>query len=63
MIDLQYRGTNERIWIKAEGKERCTVVFSVQFKDPDDIVIGKTFLQVRYLSSNRNPFHFFVYKI
>jgi actin related protein 2/3 complex subunit 2 len=45
MVDLQYRGTNERIWIKAEGKERCTVVFSIQFKDPDDIVIGKTFLQ------------------
>jgi len=45
MVDLAYRGTNERIFIKAEGKDRCTVIFSINFKDPDDVVIGKVFLQ------------------
>jgi hypothetical protein len=46
LLELAWRGTNERIFIKAENKERCTVIFSIAFKDPDDIIIGKVFLQV-----------------
>ena len=45
LLELAWRGTNERIFIKAENKERCTVIFSIAFKDPDDIIIGKVFLQ------------------
>jgi len=44
MIDWAYRGTNERIFIKPEGKDRCTIMFSINFKDPDDIIFGKVFL-------------------
>lgn len=43
VLDIPYRGA-ERAFIKSE-KDRVTVVFSVNFKDPDDIIIGKVFLQ------------------
>jgi len=44
ILDLPYRGA-ERVFIKPEAKDRVTVVFAVQFKDADDVVIGKVFLQ------------------
>lgn len=43
LLDIPYRGA-ERVFIKAE-KDRVTVVFTIDFKDPDDIVLGKVFLQ------------------
>jgi len=43
ILDLPYRGA-ERVFIKPEAKDRVTVVFAVQFKDADDVVIGKVFL-------------------
>jgi len=46
ILDIPFRGA-ERVFIKPESKERITVVFGVQFKDADDVVLGKVFLQVR----------------
>lgn len=48
MLDIPYRG-QERVFIKANGKDRVSVFFTINFKDPDDIIIGKVFLQVRLL--------------
>jgi len=45
MVDIAWRGTTERLFILPQGKERCTVIFSINFKDPDDVIIGKVFLQ------------------
>jgi actin related protein 2/3 complex subunit 2 len=42
-ITLQYRD-NEAMYIKQEG-DRVIVIFSINFKDPDDIVYSKVFLQ------------------
>jgi len=44
ILDIPYRGS-ERVFIKPEGKDRLTVVVGVNFKDQDDIIIGKVFLQ------------------
>jgi len=44
-IDIPYRNNDERLWIKKDAADRVTVIFSVSFKDPDDIVIGNVFLK------------------
>jgi actin related protein 2/3 complex subunit 2 len=43
LVEVQYRD-EEAIYIKPES-DRCIVIFSMQFKDPDDIVLAKVFLQ------------------
>ncbi|KCV69707.1 hypothetical protein, variant [Fonticula alba] len=43
LMQISYRN-EESIWIKTD-KDRVTVIFSVTFKDPADIVFGKVFLQ------------------
>jgi len=43
LIELQYRD-DEAFYIKPEA-DRCTIIFSVQFKDADDVVFAKIFLQ------------------
>jgi len=45
MVDIPLRDNQERMWIKQDQKDRVTVIFSVAFSDPDDVVIGKVFLQ------------------
>lgn len=40
---LHYR-PDETLYIQAQG-DRVTVIFSTVFKDPDDVIIGKVFLQ------------------
>jgi len=45
IIDIPLRSFQERMWIKLDQNDRVTVVFSVVFTDPDDVVIGKVFLQ------------------
>jgi len=45
LIDIPLRDTEERMWIKQDTQDRVTIVFSVAFSDPDDVVIGKVFLQ------------------
>jgi len=43
VVALNYR-SNEVIYLKREGNN-VAVIFSINFKDKDDIVIGKVFLQ------------------
>lgn len=43
ILDIPYRG-DERIFIKPEGKDKVTVVYAINFVDPDDVIIGKVFL-------------------
>jgi len=45
IIDIPLRDFKERMWIKQDQKDRVTVIFSIAFSDPDDVVIGKVFLQ------------------
>jgi len=44
-IDIPLRSGQERMWIRQDQKDRVSVVFSVAFTDPDDVVFGKVFLQ------------------
>lgn len=46
ILDIPYRG-EERTFITAQGKDRVTVVYAINFKDKDDIILGKVFLSVR----------------
>lgn len=41
--EIHYR-PNESIWLMSD-KDKCTVVFSIEFADADDVVFGKVFLQ------------------
>lgn len=42
IMDIPYRG-GERMFV-IPGQDRCTVVYQINFKDPEDLVIGKIFL-------------------
>jgi len=44
-IDIPYRNADERLYLKKDANDRVTVVFSIAFKDPDDVVIGTVFLK------------------
>jgi len=44
-IDMPYRSTDERLWVKKDANDRVTVIFSICFKDPDDVVLGTVFLK------------------
>ena len=46
IVDIPYRG-NERTFLTSQGKDRVTVVYSINFKDQDDIILGKVFMSVR----------------
>jgi len=43
LLEIPYRD-EEPVYIKPEV-DRCIVIFSIQFKDPDDVVLAKLFLQ------------------
>lgn len=43
LIELPYRD-DEAIYIKPEA-DRAIIIFSIQFRDPDDVVLAKVFLQ------------------
>jgi actin related protein 2/3 complex subunit 2 len=43
IVTINYR-TNEAIYLKTD-QDRVVVVFSINFKDKDDVVVGKVFLQ------------------
>jgi len=62
LIDIPLRSSEERMWIKQDGKERITVLFSVNFTDADDIVVGKVFLGEFKKSLAGAPAVDFVYK-
>jgi len=44
IIELHYRG-DEAIYIKPDGPEQATLVYSIQFKDPGDVIFAQVFLQ------------------
>jgi len=44
MTDIPLRSVNERMWVKQDDTERITVIFSIDFSDPDDAVFGRVFL-------------------
>jgi len=44
-IDIPYRSADERLYVKKDANDRVSVVFSICFKDPDDVVIGTVFLK------------------
>jgi len=45
LIDVALRDSTERMWIVQDSADRITVLFSVYFRDPDDIVFAKVFFQ------------------
>jgi len=62
LYDIPLRDTEERMWLRADSVDRVTVVFSINFKDADDIVFGKVFLQEFKKSVAGAPSVDFVYK-
>lgn len=50
-IEIQYRD-RESIWLQV-GKDRVTVIFSIEFKDADDVIFAKVFLQ-EFKDAKRN---------
>jgi len=49
---LPYRG-EETMWLKPEGQQQVTAVFSVKFVDLDDVILAKVFLQ-EFQDARRN---------
>jgi len=62
LYDIPLRDTEERMWLRADSIDRVTVVFSINFKDADDIIFGKVFLQEFKKSVAGAPSVDFVYK-
>eukprot|EP01114_Cavostelium_apophysatum_P011046 TRINITY_DN25219_c0_g1_i1.p1 TRINITY_DN25219_c0_g1~~TRINITY_DN25219_c0_g1_i1.p1 ORF type:complete len:314 (+),score=85.43 TRINITY_DN25219_c0_g1_i1:88-1029(+) len=52
LIEIKYRD-DETIYLKQEN-DRLIVIFTVQFKDQDDVVFAKVFLQ-EYQDARKNP--------
>jgi len=44
MADVPIRSQSERLWVKQDDLERITIIFSIDFTDPDDAVFGRVFL-------------------
>jgi len=44
IVEIPYRG-DEHMWLKPEGKDQVTIVFSIKFVDLDDVILAKVFLQ------------------
>lgn len=47
LVDIPLRSSSERMFVKQDGTDRLTCIFSIDFTDPDDVVFGKVFLNVR----------------
>jgi len=45
LVDVPLRDSTERMWIVQDSSDRITVLFSIYFRDPDDMVFAKVFLQ------------------
>jgi len=42
-LDVPLRDSNERMWVQQDGPDRVTCIFTVYFRDPDDMVIANVF--------------------
>jgi actin related protein 2/3 complex, subunit 2 len=51
MVELHYR-PDESVWVKP-GKDQITVVYLIRFRDADDVIIAKVFLQ-EFSDARRN---------
>jgi len=51
IVKISYR-TGEAVYLKPEG-DRCIVIFEISFRDPDDGVMSKVFLQ-EFVDARRN---------
>jgi hypothetical protein len=45
MIDVALRSQKERMFVKQDGTDRITVIFSIEFQAHNDAVLGQVFLQ------------------
>jgi len=45
MHDIPIRSSAERLFVQKNESDRATIIFSVQFSDPDDAVLGTVFLR------------------
>jgi len=62
-IELAYRSrTDEKCYIKTAGNDRVMVIFTINFQDPDDTVVGEVFLKEFKKSLSGAPSVDFVHK-
>jgi len=45
LVDIPLRSYNERMWVKQDGTDRITVIFSIEFQAHNDSVLGQVFCQ------------------
>jgi len=45
LVDIPLRSFKERMWVKQDGTDRITVIFSIEFPAHNDAVIGQVFCQ------------------
>jgi len=45
LIDIALRSHKERMWVKQDGLDRITVIFSIEFPAHNDAVLGQVFCQ------------------
>jgi len=43
MLDIALRSQKERMWVKQDGTDRITVIFSIEFQAHNDSVLGQVF--------------------
>jgi actin related protein 2/3 complex subunit 2 len=43
MLDVALRSQKERMWVKQDGTDRITVIFSIEFQAHNDSVLGQVF--------------------
>lgn len=46
LVDIALRSQKERMWVKQDGTDRITVIFSIEFSAHNDAVLGQVFCQV-----------------
>jgi len=51
MVELHYR-PDESVWVKP-GKDQVTIIYMIRFRDADDVIIAKVFLQ-EFSDARRN---------
>lgn len=43
IVDVPLKDSEERMWVKQDGRDRITAIFSVNFVDDDDAVFARVF--------------------
>lgn len=50
LVDIALRSQRERMWVRQDGTDRITVIFSIEFAAHNDAVLGQVFCQVFFPS-------------